>query len=172
MATSLVPSPSAARAGSLLAQGGMCVWGEWQRRQRGLGCSRALRFPKHKTKQVSRIFISKLALALKRHLTVKNKMCITCICWGHRGVFLSTCPEAISGLATQINPSVKDRKNYTPQYYLISVLFAVHSPRLFLLPCLCPKHCLKLVLIRSFFVYASVYIPVKCSSHFEYNVHK
>lgn len=80
MATSLVPSRSPARARSLLAQGCVSMYGGWQIRHGDLGCYRVLRFPKHKEKQISRIFISKLILALKRNLTVNDKVCSKHIC--------------------------------------------------------------------------------------------
>lgn len=72
MAISLIPSPSTARAGSLLVQGVECVGG-WQIRHGDLGCYRVLRFPKCKEQQVGRKFIAKLILALNRNLTIEQQ---------------------------------------------------------------------------------------------------
>lgn len=46
--------------------------------------------------------------------------------------------------------SIKDVKNYSPEYNFISKFLTLCPPRLFLLPRLFLKHCFKLVLVRSF----------------------
>lgn len=169
MATSLALSPRTARSVSLSAQGCVCMGGG--RSDTGILDLVHWYFFKHKEKQTSRMFITKLILALHGILAIKDKTCITCICWGHE-VFLITFPKVISGLSTQINPSMKDIKTHTPPYNLFSVLLALCSPRLLLSGLSSEKYLKAICSDQKLLVYASIYISVKCSSHFVYNIQK
>lgn len=64
----------------------VCVFGGRLIRHGDLGCYHTIRFLKHKEKHISRIFISKLTLALKRNLTVTKGVWYLHLLRAQRGI--------------------------------------------------------------------------------------